>query len=58
MDFKRNSQSEDLVPLRVQVFVDCVCLQPIVAQLHHTERVTLPCKAPKQAPMKVFVISQ
>lgn len=55
--FKRNSQSEDLVPLWVQVLVDCVRLQAIVAQLHHAERVTLPCKAPKQPHIKMFVIS-
>lgn len=38
---KLHSQSEDLVPFWVEVFVDSVSLQPIVAQLHHTEGVTL-----------------
>lgn len=40
-----HSQSEDLVPLWVEVFVDGVCLQPIIAQLHHAERVALTCDA-------------
>ena len=43
--FKSHSQSEDLVPLRVEVFVDGVRLQSIVTQLHDTEWVTLTCTA-------------
>lgn len=40
---KANSQREDLVPLWVQVLVDRVALQSVVAQLQHAVRVALTC---------------
>ena len=52
------SQSEDFVPLWVEVFVDSVCLQPIVTQLHHTERVTLTFRAKKTNIRMTFVLKR
>lgn len=39
-----NSQCEDFVPLWVEVFVNGVCLQAVVAEFHNTEGVTLACE--------------
>ena len=46
MVFEGDSQSEHLVPLRVEVFVNGVRLQSVIVQLHYTERVALPWGAP------------
>lgn len=42
-------QSKNLVPLWIKVFINCVRLQAIVAELHHTEGVALTCKGQKNS---------
>lgn len=42
-------QSKNLVPFWIKVFINCVRLQAIVAELHHTEGVALTCNGQKTA---------